>query len=48
VTQPPRVLASSHSNRLPWGLNAVLAQLGATGPWRELLEELLALPVEPA
>jgi predicted unusual protein kinase regulating ubiquinone biosynthesis (AarF/ABC1/UbiB family) len=30
-------------NRLQWGLNAVLAQLGAAGPWREILEELLAV-----
>jgi predicted unusual protein kinase regulating ubiquinone biosynthesis (AarF/ABC1/UbiB family) len=35
-------------NRLQWGLNAVLAQLGATGRWREIVEELLAAPVEPA
>jgi hypothetical protein len=35
-------------NRLQWGLNAVLAQLGAIGPWRESLEEILAMPLEPA
>jgi predicted unusual protein kinase regulating ubiquinone biosynthesis (AarF/ABC1/UbiB family) len=35
-------------NRLQWGLNAVLAQLGAVGPWRESLEEILAMPLEPA
>jgi predicted unusual protein kinase regulating ubiquinone biosynthesis (AarF/ABC1/UbiB family) len=35
-------------NRLQWGLNAVLAQLGAAAPWREILEELLAPPIEPA
>ena len=28
-------------NRLQWGLNAVLAQLAATGPWRAILDELL-------
>jgi predicted unusual protein kinase regulating ubiquinone biosynthesis (AarF/ABC1/UbiB family) len=35
-------------NRLQWGLNAVLAQLAATGPWREIIDELLAAPLEPA
>jgi predicted unusual protein kinase regulating ubiquinone biosynthesis (AarF/ABC1/UbiB family) len=35
-------------NRLQWGLNAVLAQLGATGDWRAIVEELLAMPIEPA
>lgn len=35
-------------NRLQWGLNAVLAQLRATGHWRDIIEELLAAPVEPA
>jgi predicted unusual protein kinase regulating ubiquinone biosynthesis (AarF/ABC1/UbiB family) len=35
-------------NRLQWGLNAVLAQLQATGPWREEIEEILAMPLEAA
>ena len=35
-------------NRLQWGLNAVLAQLGAAAPWREIIEELLERDVEPA
>jgi predicted unusual protein kinase regulating ubiquinone biosynthesis (AarF/ABC1/UbiB family) len=35
-------------NRLQWGLNAVLAQLRATGPWRAILDDILAMPVEPA
>jgi predicted unusual protein kinase regulating ubiquinone biosynthesis (AarF/ABC1/UbiB family) len=35
-------------NRLQWGLNAVLAQLRATGPWRAILDDILALPIEPA
>jgi predicted unusual protein kinase regulating ubiquinone biosynthesis (AarF/ABC1/UbiB family) len=35
-------------NRLQWGLNAVLAQLGAAGPWRDIIEEVLAMPLEPA
>ncbi len=35
-------------NRLQWGLSAVLAQLGATAPWRDHIEELLATPVDPA
>ncbi len=34
-------------NRLQWGLNAVLAQLSATGPWRDIIEGVLASPVEP-
>jgi len=33
-------------NRLQWGLNAVLAQLGATGPWRDIIEDLLAQPMQ--
>jgi len=45
IAMPPEWL---FLNRLQWGLNAVLAQLGAAGPWRELLEELLAMPIEPA
>ena len=35
-------------NRLQWGLNAVLAQLHATAPWRDLLEALIVMPHEPA
>jgi predicted unusual protein kinase regulating ubiquinone biosynthesis (AarF/ABC1/UbiB family) len=35
-------------NRLQWGLSAVLAQLGATAPWRDHIEELLSTPVDPA
>jgi len=35
-------------NRLQWGLNAVLAQLHATAPWRDHVEQLLAGPIEPA
>jgi hypothetical protein len=35
-------------NRLQWGLNAVLAQLTATGPWRAIIDELLDAPLEPA
>ena len=34
-------------NRLQWGLNSVLAQLRATGPWRELVEEQLVAPLDP-
>ena len=35
-------------NRLQWGLNAVLAQLRATGPWRTILDDIFAMPIEPA
>jgi predicted unusual protein kinase regulating ubiquinone biosynthesis (AarF/ABC1/UbiB family) len=45
IAMPPAWL---FLNRLQWGLNAVLAMLGATGPWREIIEELLAAPIEPA
>jgi predicted unusual protein kinase regulating ubiquinone biosynthesis (AarF/ABC1/UbiB family) len=45
IAMPPEWL---FLNRLQWGLNAVLAQLGATGPWRSIIEELLASPIEPA
>lgn len=45
IAMPPEWL---FLNRLQWGLNAVLAQLGATGPWREIVEELLAAPLVPA
>ena len=45
IAMPPEWL---FLNRLQWGLNAVLAQLGAAGPWRELIDELLARELEPA
>ncbi len=45
IAMPPAWL---FLNRLQWGLYAVLAQLRATGPWREILEQILALPIEPA
>ncbi|HEV7558624.1 MAG TPA: AarF/UbiB family protein, partial [Kofleriaceae bacterium] len=45
IAMPPAWL---FLNRLQWGLNAVLAQLGATGPWRDIIDELLAAPLEPA
>jgi predicted unusual protein kinase regulating ubiquinone biosynthesis (AarF/ABC1/UbiB family) len=35
-------------NRLQWGLNAVLAQLGAGGPWGTTIRELLTAELEPA
>ena len=35
-------------NRLQWGLNAVLAQLGASGDWGAIVDELLASTIEPA
>jgi hypothetical protein len=35
-------------NRLQWGLNAVLAQLGATGDWGGILREALTSPIAPA
>jgi predicted unusual protein kinase regulating ubiquinone biosynthesis (AarF/ABC1/UbiB family) len=35
-------------NRLQWGLNSVLAALGATGPWRELWREAIDSPTLPA
>ncbi len=35
-------------NRLQWGLNAVLAQLGAGAPWRELFRAALDAPEDPA
>jgi len=44
IAMPPEWL---FLNRLQWGLNAVLAQLGATGPWREIVEQLLAAPLRP-
>jgi len=45
IAMPPEWL---FLNRLQWGLNAVLAQLHATGPWRELVDDLLAAPLDPA
>ncbi|TMQ05314.1 MAG: AarF/ABC1/UbiB kinase family protein [Deltaproteobacteria bacterium] len=45
IAMPPEWL---FLNRLQWGLNAVLAQLAATGPWRETIDELLAAPLDPA
>ena len=45
IAMPPEWL---FLNRLQWGLNAVLAQLHARGPWREVVEELLATPLSPA
>ena len=45
IAMPPEWL---FLNRLQWGLNAVLAQLGATGPWRDHIEEILAMPIEAA
>nr|HEX4317496.1 AarF/ABC1/UbiB kinase family protein [Kofleriaceae bacterium] len=35
-------------NRLQWGLYAVLAQLGATGPWRRIIDDALDAPLDPA
>ncbi len=35
-------------NRLQWGLNSVLATLGATGPWPALYRAALDSPTEPA
>jgi predicted unusual protein kinase regulating ubiquinone biosynthesis (AarF/ABC1/UbiB family) len=45
ISMPPQWL---FLNRLQWGLNAVLAQLGASAPWRDHVEELLATPIDPA
>ena len=45
IAMPPEWL---FLNRLQWGLNAVLAQLSAAGPWREIIDELLAAPLDPA
>jgi hypothetical protein len=45
IAMPPEWL---FLNRLQWGLNAVLAQLGAAGPWRALIDELLARELDPA
>ncbi|MBI2388094.1 MAG: AarF/ABC1/UbiB kinase family protein [Deltaproteobacteria bacterium] len=35
-------------NRLQWGLNAILAQLGATGPWPDLWWSAVESPAKPA
>jgi len=45
ITMPPAWL---FLNRLQWGLNAVLAQLHAVGPWREIIDELIAAKADPA
>jgi predicted unusual protein kinase regulating ubiquinone biosynthesis (AarF/ABC1/UbiB family) len=45
IAMPPAWL---FLNRLQWGLNAVLAQLGSTGPWGEIIRELVTAPTEPA
>jgi predicted unusual protein kinase regulating ubiquinone biosynthesis (AarF/ABC1/UbiB family) len=45
LTMPPAWL---FLNRLQWGLNAVLAQLHATGPWGDTIREMLAAPIDPA
>jgi predicted unusual protein kinase regulating ubiquinone biosynthesis (AarF/ABC1/UbiB family) len=45
IAMPPAWL---FLNRLQWGMNAVLAQLGATGPWRDIIEGLLDAPLDPA
>jgi predicted unusual protein kinase regulating ubiquinone biosynthesis (AarF/ABC1/UbiB family) len=44
IAMPPAWL---FLNRLQWGLNAVLAQLGCTGPWGTVIRELVEAPVEP-
>lgn len=44
IAMPPEWL---FLNRLQWGLNAVLAQLGAAGAWRDTIEELLVTPLAP-
>jgi predicted unusual protein kinase regulating ubiquinone biosynthesis (AarF/ABC1/UbiB family) len=45
IAMPPAWL---FLNRLQWGLNAVLAQLGASGPWRAAIEDILAMPIDAA
>ena len=35
-------------NRLQWGLNAILARLTATGPWRQIWRDALDAPLKPA
>jgi predicted unusual protein kinase regulating ubiquinone biosynthesis (AarF/ABC1/UbiB family) len=35
-------------NRLQWGLNSILAHLGATGDWPRLWREAIESPTEPA
>lgn len=44
IAMPPEWL---FLNRLQWGLNAVLAQLGATATWRDTIVELLETPLAP-
>ncbi len=34
-------------NRLQWGLNAILAQLGAQAPWGEIWREQITAPLQP-
>jgi predicted unusual protein kinase regulating ubiquinone biosynthesis (AarF/ABC1/UbiB family) len=45
IAMPPEWL---FLNRLQWGLNAVLAQLGCTGPWGEMIRELIVTSADPA
>jgi predicted unusual protein kinase regulating ubiquinone biosynthesis (AarF/ABC1/UbiB family) len=45
IAMPPEWL---FLNRLQWGLNAVLAQLGSTGPWGEMIRELIVTSTNPA
>jgi predicted unusual protein kinase regulating ubiquinone biosynthesis (AarF/ABC1/UbiB family) len=45
IAMPPEWL---FLNRLQWGLFAVLAQLRASAPWRDILETLIAAPIVPA
>ncbi len=45
ISMPPEWL---FLNRLQWGLNAVLAQLGAAADWRAIIDELLSSTIEPA
>ncbi len=45
IAMPPAWL---FLNRLQWGLNAVLAQLGAAGPWGTTIRELLTAELDPA
>ncbi len=35
-------------NRIQWGLNSVLGQLGATGDWRAIRDEYIVADAEPA
>jgi hypothetical protein len=45
IAMPPAWL---FLNRLQWGLNAVLAQLNASGPWGATIRELLNAELDPA